>query len=97
MIETIALRIFTPLPSNAVDILTEGTERELEKRYQDFIILHNSQINSIKPLSFTECVREINRREKAKAVEGKLLSVSASLHVEKMKIGEVIAYYVSTC
>jgi hypothetical protein len=66
----------------------DGTQDELEHRYRELVHLNNAQIGSLQPLSFSECIKEINRREVAKAVELKKHSRSEQ-KIEQLRNGQV--------
>lgn len=67
---------------------TEGERDVLERRYKDFVHLHNAQLDSPNPLTLEQVVAEVHRRETARLVEAKR-SGKMSTSVEKLKNGEV--------
>jgi ribosomal protein L34E len=46
---------------------THGTEEELIVRHRQFVTLYNATTKSLRPMSGTECAKEINQREAAMA------------------------------
>ena len=78
----IAIYLFLISPACLV---LDGSIDDLKRRYFEFVVLHNAQLSSSNPLTFSECVTEINRRDRIKVTEAsreKLASSSvlASLH-----------------
>jgi len=74
--------------STSVSISTDGGLDDLKRKYRNFIALHNAQLGSGNPLTFAECVQEINRAERARASES-WSSGPTNAKVEKLKNGEV--------
>ena len=66
----------------------DGSTDDLERRYRELVHLNNSQINSPTPITFGDCIREINRREIAKTIESKNAARTAQ-RVELLRDGVV--------
>jgi hypothetical protein len=56
--------------SNVI-LTTDGQVEDLQRLYRELVTLNNSQINSPSPLTFTECVTEVNKRERIRIAEKK--------------------------
>lgn len=85
------LLALTQSVSSSSSISTDGGLDDLKRKYRNFIALHNAQIGSAKPLTFSECVQEINRAERARATEA-WTNGAAHSKIEKLKNGEVCMY-----
>jgi hypothetical protein len=66
----------------------EGSVEELEHRYRELVHFNNAQLNSLKGLTFSECIKEINKREAAKIVEQKKHARSER-KIETLRSGQV--------
>lgn len=64
----------------------------LERRYRDFVHLHNAQLGSPSPLSVDQMVTEITRRENAKNGSAKkgIKSVQIAKDLKSGKVNNVV-------
>lgn len=77
---------------SSVPISTDGGLDDLKRKYRNFIALHNAQLGSAQPLTFTECVQEINRAERARAAEA-WTNGTTNAKLEKLRNGEVCVLF----
>ena len=66
-------------------INVDGDVNDLKKRYHSVILLHNSQVNCAKPLSWDGIVEEVNRAERAAKKPG----LVESKRVEALHRGKI--------
>jgi hypothetical protein len=78
-----------------VELNMDGSSEDLEKRYRELVILNNAQLNSPSPLSFSECVKEINRREQVLVNESRS-EANISSKIEKIKNHQVFCVIMLT-
>jgi hypothetical protein len=70
-----------------VKIRLDGDKDLLVKRYTEFVHLNNAQLSAKDPLSLSEIVHEIHRRERALEMNSKI-SKKVMLMVEGIKSGQ---------
>lgn len=73
---------------SSIPITTDGGLDDLKRKYRNFVAIHNAQVGSLHPMTFSECVQEINRAERARAAEA-WTNASSSSKIEKLRSGEV--------
>jgi hypothetical protein len=65
-----------------------GTKEDLKRKYREIVHLNNAQIGSPMPMSLSDVIQEVNRREHARCSAAKL-DLFTSNKVEKIKQGKV--------
>ncbi len=68
--------------------MLDGSQEDLERRYRDIVHLNNAQIDALNPMTFSECVREINRRETNRVKEAQF-DYKTAKKVDELKNGKV--------
>ena len=76
------------LNESKIKLRYDGEKDTIERRFREFIHLHNSQIGAISPLSFEEVAQQINENEALREKEIKK-NFNTSHKIEKLKYGEV--------
>lgn len=67
-----------------IPLSTTGTRDQLERRYRDFVNMHNAQVGSINAMSLDDVIREVSKREAARERE-KARTGSSSIPTEKLE------------
>jgi hypothetical protein len=74
---------------------TQGTEKLLQERHSNFVLLHNSECDSFRPRSKTQLVQIIHQREKERAREqrksvfdGDYRACMQRIYRERKRLGE---------
>lgn len=70
-------------------IRLDGDKETLVKRYTEFVHINNAQLSAKNPLSLSEIVHEVHRRERALEFHNSM-SKKSNLIVEKLKAGQVV-------
>jgi hypothetical protein len=75
-----------------IKLRLDGEKETIERRFREFIHLHNSQIGATTPLSFEAVAQQINENEVLRDREIKKNSNTFN-KIEKLKYGEVCSKY----